>query len=847
MLSLPHIPSGKYRNTPGLLPAILTVIILLQSCAGEQPAIISGQGYFEPRVSLDPSLSLMTDGSSVLLDESVIPTPEMLSLKISEVDGSRTHTWNAVTDFDKSQSYLSGYYNFNVSTSPQYISQGYASMSADTMVNLTGGETLPVMLKCLTNDAMVRLSGDGNTSGTNLSVARITIHTDGGGYHAANISDTPLSSDVLVPSGRLSLITSIKNERGDTARIISDTYTMLPVRQVAVVDVKANDECLCVTINGNTHRTPLDQSIFENSGPKATTGGFSNGRTITATEGIPLSSPVTVGYSSQRPLSHVILSINSPVYSKDINRDFELLGNNADYALLAEYGLLVNSSDGQKNVNIDLTKLIENGSTIAQASSEISLLAIDDMGLCSDPVSLTINTSAVNFELQSASTAMIGPDHAELTLKASSPDIERADIAIMAKNRIGQWVECTVDEWDLDSEQSTIHIGFKVPPGVDQVPVRVEYMGTTRLETSVQRSNPPLQISADVYATTAYIYFHSNVPEAVDAATRLATFTAGGNRITIWERYPERGLVVLSLLTPGTTYALQTVFGSNAPAAEASITTEEAEQIPSPDFEDAKQIIRYERLPSGGRYSTTNLQIVNRQNYADILVMWPKKHWASVNAKTFCRNAANHNTWYMMPSAEIVNDAKSGSKAIRITSTGWDLDGAGIPDYIQQPGQQLPYNANTPHVAHRSTGRLFLGSYIFDPTTMSEQYIEGVDFKSRPSSLNGFYKYTPDATVSSDRGLVQLEILGRDSTGNEITIGTGTGMFRFAPDYTVFSVPIEYKITGIKATRLKIMFSSSVTAGDIDREDSSVPVTAYPERGAMIGSSLTIDNLSFSY
>ena len=238
--------------------------------------------------------------------------------------------------------------------------------------------------------------------------------------------------------------------------------------------------------------------------------------------------------------------------------------------------------------------------------------------------------------------------------------------------------------------------------------------------------------------------------------------------------------------------------------------------------------------------------MVNRQNFTDVYVQWPKKYWASNNAKTFYTDSRNKNTWYMQPAAVLKPGLTDDVKAIVISSVGWDHDGEAIPDYVQLPGESLPYSNNVPAVAHRSAGRLFIGGYDYDPSTGSEVYTEGVNFSSRPSALNGYFKFLPDITHTDDKAFVEVR-LTNISDGVETVIAHGSITFDTAPDYRTFSVPLTYTYFNRPASRLYVMFSSSVAAGSQEYEDDNVPVTAYPELGVMRGSSLWVSGLTFSY
>ena len=129
---------------------------------------------------------------------------------------------------------------------------------------------------------------------------------------------------------------------------------------------------------------------------------------------------------------------------------------------------------------------------------------------------------------------------------------------------------------------------------------------------------------------------------------------------------------------------------------------------------------------------------------------------------------------------------------------------------------------------------------------MTERYNEGVGFGSRPSALNGFYKYQPCTTAPSDRGLVTVEVIGVKD-GKETVIASGRALLPIATDYTAFAIPLSYKQFNVKATRLKVMIASSAAIGTIDEESRNIVTYSDPVTSSSTGSQLWIDNLSLSY
>lgn len=98
----------------------------------------------------------------------------------------------------------------------------------------------------------------------------------------------------------------------------------------------------------------------------------------------------------------------------------------------------------------------------------------------------------------------------------------------------------------------------------------------------------------------------------------------------------------------------------------------------------------------------------------------------------------------MIPAVRTVgeDEAHAGtSYAVRIDNVAWDNTGAPIADYRQEGQPYVAYSRNVPPVKYKATGKLFIGSYKFDAATLEETYSEGMAFSSRPSALNGFYKF----------------------------------------------------------------------------------------------------------
>ncbi|MDE6487893.1 MAG: PCMD domain-containing protein, partial [Paramuribaculum sp.] len=213
---------------------------------------------------------------------------------------------------------------------------------------------------------------------------------------------------------------------------------------------------------------------------------------------------------------------------------------------------------------------------------------------------------------------------------------------------------------------------------------------------------------------------------------------------------------------------------------------------------------------------------------------------------TFCSAASNYNTWFVNPSVMSEVDNVEGYFAIKLQSVSWDINGEKIEDYRQKAGQFIRYNPNVPAIRHNAAGKLFLGQYAFDPATESETYTEGIAFSSRPIALNGTYCFTPCSNDLFDKGTISIEILG-NLNGAEISLARNQILLSPALTYTAFSIPLTYEYFGVKATKIKIMLSSSQHNGSIEYETANIKTTPDPVTATATGGVLRVQDITLSY
>ena len=828
---LPHRAAHTCRFV--YMICVLSMATAMGGCSSGEAPVPTGQGKIQLTISVDAQMR-SADGSAFTPVQPI--DLSRLSMSMSTADGAYSHVWNGIDQFDATQSFpagtykVSAYYDATDDNEPSY----YASAEFDVLSDQTTDVTLDATIK----DAGVALA-IGN-HGADVRPMGVWVRDGRDLMHYVNHT-----SDKFVADGNATLYPVVTN--ADASRsFVLDVSAVADLSSATYYNYTLSGDDNALTLNGQgvTSRITTGADFWRAAAPSIGSTDISEGAVLTVSEGVPLDAPVVITATSERPMTRLLLSMNSA----SIYGSTDLLSATSGQILveMQRHGFVYTVSADRCTVTMDFTRLIEQAPTLNAVYTHLALLATDNRGVCSEPFMFDVDSKTVELSLESATPAVVGLDRSTITLKTSTVNVEESDFAVHVSTAQGE-ADCRISDWNMDASSGTVSFDIALPTGISPADVTVYYLGIPRVYATIARAAPQCVMDIDAYATTMYITFESlQGDEAAAAMANYATFYASGTKLSIWERYPEKHSVVVSGLTPGKHYNVSACLIGETPATTAAVTTEAAQDLPQGTFEDIKTIYEAKHLPCGGRYSAGEIPVASRQNFTDIKIVWPEKHWAGVNAKTFSDACATPNTWYKMPSGNIVETLANDSRVICLTSVGWDLAGADIPDYIQQRGQYIPYNNNVPKVAHRSAGKLFLGSYTFDPKTLEETYDEGIPFHSRPSALNGFYKYLPDATTY-DSGLIRVAVYGTDANGKEIVIGSGEAQMHIAADMTAFSIPIHYAISGVKACRLCLMASSSIHMGDIEYEDAHVPVTAYPQKGAYIGSSLWLNSLYLSY
>ncbi len=827
----------------------LTLITSLTACNEDRVVLSNGSGFMTLGITCNPT-AIAPDGSEIELFN---PTDSQCSVSISDVDGIYSHTWESAADFPQIERYLEGTYDITVSYSSLEV-EGIRSpcyMGTARVVVSSGETTRAAVTATLSNVPVRFITSDAFNS--EFPSATLLLHTPGGSY----IEVTSENQVAFMRPGNIAAYLSIALDNGKELVINPVTIPAAKARYVYDLEFDYDKDSRVLTVGYNGAETQgrksilIDEHIADSPSPTIMPIGFVPDSPISVTEGFYPSSGIGMDISTPSELSSLTLSINAPsLREASLPSETDLL--NADSETLAKL-----SSAGLNIAGITPTGgLIEFNNLIsslvyrpgADNRSVFTIIATDIYGLSSAPVSLMLNTEEAKLDIQSVSRVEVGDPSVTLTIDAENISEQNCYAEISTDD--GRHWEKT-DILDITLNEEGLHeVAFAIPSGTATLSLRIVYCGQVRDTISIKRHSPAYSIEVDAFARVARIRIIPNDPELLSMITEYASIFISDTELPIISRDIENGYIMVMGLSSSTTYnfrsTIMTQPDENDFTSPVPATTEGTPSLPNCDFEDTKESIKYDDLPSGGRYSQNSVAIFNRQNFTTYHLSTPVKGWANTNAKTFCRGASNKNTWYMQPSVFSVTDAANGAYGVKLTSVGYDLNGPEIQPYLQESKPYTDYSKNIPEISHRAAGKLFLGEYSFNPESGEEVYKEGISFNARPLSLNGYYRFIPATNSRDERALIKVEVLGVHN-GEETVLACKEYLLAFASGYTAFSVPIDYPVFGAKASSIRVMFSSSAKYGSIEQEDAGVALYFDPQTATATGNQLWVDNITLGY
>lgn len=828
--------------------ALFGTALILVGCNDENPWVgADGEGRISPSVKADYEVKDVVPISRA--NDPLAPAADNFKISLSKADGTYSESWASISEFPSDKNFSVGAYTMEASygdIAEEGFEKPYYYGSADFAVK--EAETTEVSVTAKLANTMVSIEYTDAFKKYFKSYST-QLHSKGGSYVAFTSTET---RPAYIRPGEMSLIVSLTKQNGVAATFEPAVISTLAQHHYHILlDVnegEVGEATLTINFDDSVEQEDvvidLSDDLMMSPAPEVTAQGFTVGTPLSILEGSAFENPVRFNIVARGGLSQATLTTQSELLlAQGWPAEIDLMAaSEAQQALLKQCGLNVVGmwKNPDKMAMIDFTNVFEN--VKGTGSHTFTLVVKDKLTKVNDPVSLTVNSEAIDLSIKSAEVSTIGINEASMTLAYNGPDFDK-NVTIEAMS-YGVYEQCTVLEVNgVTRASSDYAVKFSIPDGNSaSVNVRVKYKGEVKDETVITRVAPAYEIQVDAFSNRAVVKVVPEDAAMLETITKMASLYVNNNKVDV-TRDSSTGLLTVSGLSQATVYTFKSTVmdGSEGSTYTNTVTatTETATDVTNGGFGSVTRTIDSGTINAGGLYGTTSLTD-DKRNKSSIVIDEPNG-WASINAKTCYLGASNVNTWFCVPSTL----AKDGTVTIR--SVAYDHNGT---DPEPSHGAATYYSKNAPaSFANRNAGELFLGSYAFNGT---ETRVDGIAFASRPSSLSFDYQYTP---YNSESGDVYVALI--DADGNVIASAAKT--LSSASSMSAVSIPLSGYPFGKKAAKLQIKFRSStaspistyVPTGSELKDHNALwfnqTIAANEYKSLSVGSVLVIDNVKLNY
>lgn len=832
---------------------LTALAMLVASCQDDNKGLTKGQGTISPEFTIDYSVTNPRTMSRAENGKETVPNaPDLssFSFHLWKDDGKFDHTYTELGVFVDAQFPVGAYSLEAFSGDIEEEGLGKPYFAGSTTFNVYDGEQAkPTLVAKLANTAVsVEYTKAFMNYFTDYSTK---IHSSNGTKYITMPKLTTAGTEsewAYVKPGNIDINITVTKQNGVSGTVKAATIeNALPATHYHVtIDANGGEvgnATITVTFDDTTHPQTIEidvsDDILVTPAPVLTAHGFTSGTPIEILEGDAAEGTLKVNILAQGELASVKLNTSSPTPAlSSLQGDVELLTATEEQKnALTTLGVTTKgvwSGVGQV-AEIDFTAMLPK-LTVANGNSThtFTITVVDKLNRTCEPVVLKIEAPKPVLVISNQRELAYGQTTAEFDFTYNGKDIQNK-VKFQATNAGDNWEDCTYSSV-VDNGGGSYHVVINIPLRSSDSKVRAIYNTTTSAEYTFKRKIELAAADYDVWATKATV---SMSPAAMRSQV-TAIYLNDVQKGTTFNDYSQ---FTFTGLTPGTQYTAKAVL-NNGTEATVTFTTEAAAPVPNGDFETLKSdAISVTKMLMGGQYEVSP---VTYTPWCSFTVSEPAE-WTTINNKTCNLNAATLNTWFVIPSTYSTNitatahcpgaiitgvetatpgvyanlSAQNGNYAVVVRNVAWDNNGTN-PATSGGAFNTTYYCENKPTIANRWAGQLSLDT----------------DFASRPTTLNGYYKYERDSQDGTENAVVTVTVLNGSTE-----IGKGTKELGAAAGFTEFAVPVTYSVTNKKATALKIMITSS------NRAEGSIKTTDYLGRleAWSYGAILTVDNLTFSY
>ena len=856
---------------------------LLASCSEENPwGATSGEGTLHLRIEANSDVEAAVPAVRAISE--TIPTPPASAFQVSMVKeaGGYSKTWASMDEFSKEESFPVGNYTLSISygdeTSqgqvlPNEMGYEHAYFYGETDVTIKEGQDTEVHLTAALQNAVVVIEYTDEFK--NFFPEYHTIVQPAGG-EAIDLGNNEAMN--FVQPGDLNITIAATQQNGMELVLNPATFTVEGQHMYKlcynIYNGEIGNTVLSIEFDESLTTEPvtvnLSDELLNTRAPQVTLIGPDQDQTLAYAPGAPYTGDAKFSIVADGGMEAAVLTISSddstfkPSFLSE-NNDIDLCAATpAQQKALEDAGIKCIGFFGNRSTmaEVDLSGFFDK---LPKGKCGFSFYVRDQYSQTSVPVGFSMAAIPVEKSAVCDDGAPFAENYVDIIVGYNGPEPTiNAPFSFQITRASG--IDQNIDVLSVETSDAPKTRADEYPvkyykyrlslPEIDEIlkkdafEIRVLFNNVSKDAMVVPVNVVYPQHTMTYDAMAKQLRWRVSFPgvenkensEALKEAymSRLRVFMDGAAITSTYDSDIEA--YVITGLTPDKSYNLQTSMQiASTPsefATSADVSTEAAAAVPNGDFENLTETINKE-LQQGGGWSS--LSSWAQQYTKETYNVSEPNGWASVNAKTCNLNASTINTWFVVPSTYNVGDAHSGNTAMAIRSVGYSYSGT-VPSRSTHT-DNTNYSTKTPgdNPDHKAAGKLFLGSYRIDTSSLTETYSQGVSFTGRPTSFSGYYKYTPQG---DDKGMIKIEILDGTNVFLSKTVEVES-----QANWTKFDVPIPKYAFGSKISTLKIMIASSNKASEsYAEEDNSIlvtPITKFTQK--YLGSELIIDNLTFEY
>lgn len=775
-------------------------------------------------ISLTTSVDCSLENSRSRAEYGEVTTND-LSLRLTSVDGSYTHSWDHVSDFDPNQLFPVGTYTLKAYYGDE-ATEGFGSpyFYGSTTFKVEENETTPVSLDASLANALLDIKYTENFISF-MTDYSAEVHSAGGSYFDYGKEET---RPIYTRAGKVEVNVNFTKPNGKSAKLLASEFDAEPRHFYHVTVDVTNDGSADATLvvlfddglEEESHDIDISDDVMNAPAPTVTLTGLEEG-----TEVIELVAGVApdynvgfdvIAYGGLKTLN--LTTKSESLLAQGWPDEINLIGK--DLSALTSLGF---ESKGlgkpDKMAVINFSEVIKHITYVdgGENITEFTLLARDSYGKTSEPLTLSIKTTPLSLTLDEGEY-YLGENIITFTLSYNGNNPVE-DVTVTYKNSRGTWSKLNADYVESETK-GTYKATASITPTNNDITLRAVADGTPTVELVI---SPKPRVVVDTQGTVNAFGSFAFIPVTTGADESGFAEMAKTAKIyvsTDGEEYTEAAATTALIdnkylkvegLTPGVTNYIKIVNEGQKieHAGATAIVTETPIALTNGDMESWSSV---NREVAGGLLNLTKASV-------DI---YSCAGWATLNDLTTSKLV--YNTDYSALSSTLSDANGHEGKCALIRSVGFGCTGT---------------TGNSSNATDFSQGELFLGTYSNSP-------IYGMEFTSRPTSLLFWYKYVPKNP--NDKGYVEIKVL--DANNN--IISEQFADLEESSEFTERTLTLDYNLNSKKAKYLQITFRSTnagntyLNINDIPKITRRVLLTDTLS-DYYVGSQLYVDDIVLNY